>query len=824
MSVKLFNCIYNIKCKECSKESLDLELCISCNNGYYQKIDDIPSENSFIKCYKDPEGYYLDDNIYKPCYSSCKQCSGYGDNINHNCTECNSNFKIKMNQNCYENCPFYYYFDSFNRTQCTEEYKCPKEKNKLIIEKNKCIEDCIKDDIYKLEFNNTCYKSCPKGTKINNNNLCNIECPEDKPYENENNECVQKCNADDFFVGNCKINNNNQQTIDDMIKNIKEQLNSTLDELIKNITDGDKKDLLIKAKEATYQLTTTENQNNNEYNNISTIKLGECENILKDEYHIDRNKSLLIFKIDYYMPGISIPVIGYEVYHPDTKEKLNLNLCKDSLIDFDIPVSIDENSLFKYDPNNEYYVDECYTYTTENGTDIVLNDRKEEFVDNNLSLCENKCEYKGYEEGTKKASCKCEVKSKEFVISNIIEDENLLSNNFTYDNFSSTITSMKCIYTIFSKEGLVRNYANYILIFIFIAYIILIILFYKVGFYILEEEIKKIIKFKDSNENNININTSISGKKVIKRKHKKKKRKSKNISNPIKRRKISINTSGKVSFKDSFKSSQYDLKNTNILMDSEKVHDNKINIFKKNENFNGKGKINISFKELYDCELNSFSYEEALEFDKRTYFQYYISLLKAKHPILFSFVPMNDYNTIIIKLSLFLLSFTIYFSINTLFFTKSTIHQIYKDQGIYYIKHQILKIILSFIISHTICFIIKYFSLSERNIIKLKYYIFLDKGKEVDKVAELKKCLIIKYVCYFLSSVIFIIFFWYYLSSFCAVYKNSQIYLIINTIICVCISFLYPFIINLMPGIFRLIALNSKNKLLFIISKIIQTL
>ena len=37
-----------------------------------------------------------------------------------------------------------------------------------------------------------------------------------------------------------------------------------------------------------------------------------------------------------------------------------------------IPVSIDENNLFKYDPNSAYYRDNCYAYTTENGTDIIL--------------------------------------------------------------------------------------------------------------------------------------------------------------------------------------------------------------------------------------------------------------------------------------------------------------------------------------------------------------------------------------------------------------------------------------------------------------------
>ena len=54
-----------------------------------------------------------------------------------------------------------------------------------------------------------------------------------------------------------------------------------------------------------------------------------------------------------------------------------------------------------------------------------------------------------------------------------------------------------------------------------------------------------------------------------------------------------------------------------------------------------------------DCELNSFDYQIALKYDKKKFFQYYISLLISKHVILFSFYPINNYNLEIIKVSLF---------------------------------------------------------------------------------------------------------------------------------------------------------------------------
>ena len=54
-------------------------------------------------------------------------------------------------------------------------------------------------------------------------------------------------------------------------------------------------------------------------------------------------------------------------------------------------------------------------------------------------------------------------------------------------------------------------------------------------------------------------------------------------------------------------------------------------------------------------------------------------------------------------------------------------------------------------------------------------------------------------------------FFWYFVSCFCAVYKNTQKHLIKDTLLSFGLSMLYPFGLNFLPGIFRIPALRAKN-------------
>ena len=56
------------------------------------------------------------------------------------------------------------------------------------------------------------------------------------------------------------------------------------------------------------------------------------------------------------------------------------------------------------------------------------------------------------------------------------------------------------------------------------------------------------------------------------------------------------------------------------------------------------------------------------------------------------------------------------------------------------------------------------------------------------------------------------LFFWYFISCFCAVYKNTQIILLKDTGISFATSLVYPFILSFLPGIFRIPALRAKNK------------
>ena len=118
--------------------------------------------------------------------------------------------------------------------------------------------------------------------------------------------------------------------------------------------------------------------------------------------------------------------------------------------------------------------------------------------------------------------------------------------------------------------------------------------------------------------------------------------------------------------------------------------------------------------------------------------------------------------------------------------------------------------------------IIKYTFLSERNILEVKNQETYTQAYNISSKVE--NNLIFKYTIFFILGIIFLTIFWLFLSSFGAVYQNTQIILVENTLISFGISFVYPFFINIIPCIFRIYSLLDKNKNCSCIYKLSQFL
>ena len=384
-------------------------------------------------------------------------------------------------------------------------------------------------------------------------------------------------------------------------------------------------------------------------------------------------------------------------------------------------MSIDEDILFKYNSSNEYYNDKCFPYTTENDTDIIIEDRRNEYINNNLSLCESNCEYNGYDIESKRVSCKCNIKINIPLFSEIIIDKNKLKNNFIDIKSTINIYVIKCYKLLFTKGGIKYNFGSYIIFAIILIQIISLFIFVIKGYHLFKAKIYQ--KWANKNKKEKLINTI-----NLKNKSKKKKNPPKKIKEKKKKnKKLKLSTKLKSNKHTIYKANNELVNNSNFLFFPKKINKKKDNQL-----------LNKPLIEYNDYELNNLDYSVALKIDKRSYFQYYLSLLRTKHLLIFTFYTNNDYNSKIIKISLFFFSFALYYTVNVLFFTDSTMHKIYEDKGSFNFIYHIPQIIYSTAISSIIYSIVSFLSLSQNNIIQIKS----EKNK---KSKEIMKCLLIKF-------------------------------------------------------------------------------
>jgi len=777
-------------CKTCDSQNKN-NLCLECNTqSNYNPIMNSTDNIHYSCADKTPEGFYFESNSYKPCYPTCESCSTIGNEMNHNCTKCYQNRDLIEN-NCLEYCDGYYIFNS-----SLHDYQC--------VEK------------------------CPENYVYSKGKMCKIFCE-----------------SKELFTKVCKVNEPNLERKDMITNKIKNSiLSGELNDIIDDVINRKKDDLLFQLPDTIFQITSSDNQNNNnEYNDTSVIQIGNCEKILRSKYNFDDSDKIIIYKIDVKEKDCNIPLINYEFYNLRTKEKLNLSYCANSTLKVYLPTNnVDANNLKKYNKSSEFYNDICYPYS-ENDLDITNKDRKQYYNNKHLSLCGTDCEFKGYDINTKKSECDCNYKLVLENISNIIQTKEKLIDKFTDIKSIFNLNIVKCYKELFTINGLINNIGSYILLVIIFLNIICLISFLLKGYKLLIKTIYNLVeqnKIKVKMENVETTSKWITGNK---KRDKDKLSANKTLKTKInkydkiksikgeKNKKIEIN-SNKNKLNNKY---QKDRKIRNIKIKLKKIK--RINMknsnhfhFKKENNKEKKSIItydsslklndfidkNKELKlyednkksSLNEYELENLTYRIALSLDKQTYCNYYTYLLGRSQLLLFTFITKNDYNIRSLKISMFIIFLSLSYAINILFFTDDTIHDILEIEGRFKILNELPKIIYSSLISTVINTFIVTLALSEDNIIQLK-----NSYEKIDKRAKkLKKFLKLKFMLFFILGFLLLFISWYYVSCFCLVYKNTQLYAIEDTAINFGLSLIYPFGLCLIPGIFRIASLRAKKK------------
>ena len=688
-----------------------------------------------------------------------------------------------------------------------------------------------------------------KGKKIKD--ICEFEFKEKILNTNCNfiltttNECKEFCSIHEVLNKTCIIKNDNNNIIEKNITNGGEFLDDIIinmfEEIYYNISSLEKgNDTIIENEKMVITLTKTDDQKNMTKNiNEAIITLGLCEYELRKHYNY--SGTLYIKKDDIIQPGLKIPKIEYEVYarfNNKTLKKLNLSICEGLIIDLKIPFNISDLELLKYDINSLYYQSICFIVIDENGYDIPLKDRRNEFLEKQSIICPDE-------------DCHLNVKNNEPFCSCLTRTEKIKKkmNEFIeifkgYQNIAN-IYVLRCIHLLLNKNNLIKNLGFLIICPLFIFYIISIVIFFCKDF----KSIKKII------DNIINVKKMIKNEKNKKKDNKKKKtnkiivvKKMDNIqqNNKNKLKKKSKSSCIKIKKNPPIKKAK-NKKIKKSILSNNNFHLTKKNT-RKNKSLSSRITTNNSRKEIKSVnlslnleesysildysstELNDLPYEKAKELDERTYCVYYLNLLKSNNMFLFAFFKSDDYNSRIMKINLFFYMFIIHFGVNALFFDENEISRMRKnntdnktvkktDRQIYI---SLSLSIYSFIISIILKKLLKFLSLSENNILKLKRKEENDLDKETKSI---KRIILIKFIFFFILSLVILIFFFFYLSCFCVVYKKTQFSIITNCLSSFGDDFIFPFFLDLIPGLLRICALKGKNKkYLYCLSKLIQML
>jgi len=486
-----------------------------------------------------------------------------------------------------------------------------------------------------------------------------------------------------------------------------------------------------------------------------------------------------------------------------------------------------------FDIKNEFFHDICYPYS-EGNSDMVLKDRISDIYEN-YSMCEINCEYNGINYSRNTIICKCDVKTKINLNTDPLYLNQMVINTFKYSN----LEVIKCYKLVFNFKNKLDNIGFCIFFCLIMVHIPIYIYYFiynissiqryiisemnKFGYLInihnpfkkaknkkkifsissqkLSEKLnndvsEKIIFKENSHKNTINLNKSKRNrnqkktnslfsshsnnlKVAVKGKNKK--------DNNIRKSKYQLNNHKKVN-KDYFiifgnrkhLSERYMTKNKNI---SSKYY-SLIHIDANNSSNKSTPKSKII--------LDNYNFKLAVKYDKRSFWRiFYICILSKENimNIMFFKTPLD---LLPIRICLFIFNYSCDLALNTIFYSNESISEKYHYEGnsifIFSIVNNIVQSIFSAIISMVLVNTFQHMIDSRGDFEDIfkeeEHKMRKDKNYKVNKKRKINIILKIRHIClelknkiiiFFILEFLIMIFFYYFVTAFCEVYKKTQI-------------------------------------------------
>ena len=229
--------------------------------------------------------------------------------------------------------------------------------------------------------------------------------------------------------------------------------------------------------------------------------------------------------------------------------------------------------------------------------------------------------------------------------------------------------------------------------------------------------------------------------------------------------------------------------------------------------------------------LNNYNFKEAIKYDKRSYCRIFYIFLLSKQIIFHLFSYESPLELMSVRAFVVLFVYSNHLAFNAIFYFNSNVSKKYysneglvsftfnTNMGIIFLS-SFLSIIFNILItklSNPTLFIREIFRKEEDKLKSDKKYIVTKKRKD-EILKEVEKNLVIikkKFLALFITEIVIMLFFWYYLTAFGHIYSNTQYSWILNCFISIVIHFILELIFCMIVAILYKISINNKINSLY---------